>query len=37
MKVIGNGTINVAGLSGSGRDYVCVDASGNFVRSNTAC
>ncbi|MEK6895118.1 MAG: hypothetical protein AABX48_01215 [Nanoarchaeota archaeon] len=37
MKVNGGGTINIAGLSGSGRDYVCVDAGGTLVRSNSAC
>lgn len=35
--VEGDGRVKVLNLTGSGNDYVCVDANGYLFRSNTAC
>ena len=32
-----NGKVRILNLTGSGNDYVCVDANGYLFRSNTAC
>ena len=32
-----NGTLTITNLSGSGNDYVCVDANGKLFRSDAAC
>jgi len=37
MIVEDDGRVRILNLTGSGNDYVCVDANGYLFRSNTAC
>lgn len=37
LRIGANNEVTVTNFTGSGNDYVCVDAGGTLFRSNTAC